>query len=87
MKRAVALRYDSSSAGADAPGAPIVISSGEGHFAERIERAARDYGVPVVRDVSLACALAALAEGDAIPESLYEPVAAILVALGRGGSP
>jgi flagellar biosynthesis protein len=82
MKRAIALRYDADVA--ERHGAPLVVSSGEGDLADRIARAARDYGVPVVYDVPLALALSELAEGDAIPESLYEPVAAILWALGGG---
>ena len=80
MRRAVALRYDADAA--ERLGAPLIVSSGAGDLADRIVRAARDYGVPVVHDVPLAQALSGLAEGDAIPESLYEPVAAILWALG-----
>jgi type III secretion system FlhB-like substrate exporter len=85
MKRAIALRYDDDVA--ERHGAPLVVSSGEGALADRIERAARAYGVPVVRDVPLARALSDLAEGDAIPESLYEPVAAILWALAGSLDP
>ncbi len=76
MKRAVALRYDGASADGDA--APVVVSSGVGDVAARIERAAIECGVPVVRDVPLCDALAALSVGDAIPEALYEAVAAVL---------
>ena len=72
MKRAVALRY------ADADEAPVVVSSGEGGLAAAIERAAIEQGVPIVRDVPLADALAELHVGDEIPEALYEAVAAIL---------
>lgn len=72
MKRAVALRYG------DADESPVVVSSGEGDLALRIERMARDHGVPVVEDVPLAGALAELQVGDPIPEALYEAVAAIL---------
>ncbi len=73
MKRAVALQYEEA-----AHEAPVVVSAGEGDLAHRIERAARQWGVPVVYDVPLAAALAELAIGDAIPEALYESVAAIL---------
>jgi flagellar biosynthesis protein len=73
VKRAVALRYDQ-----DADYAPVVVSAGEGALAEQIERAAVDYGVPVVRDVPLASALAELAVGDQIPEVLYDAVATLL---------
>jgi type III secretion system FlhB-like substrate exporter len=72
MKRAVALRYG------EVDEAPVVVSSGEGDLAARIERAALDYGVPVVRDVPLADALAELGVGEAIPEELYEAVAIVL---------
>jgi FlhB-like protein len=58
--------------------APVVVASGEGELAERIIRAARDYGIPIVRDVPLAQALKELEVGDAIPEALYEAVAEIL---------
>ena len=73
MKRAVALQYEDA-----VHDAPVVVSTGEGDLAERIERAARDWGIPVVHDVPLAAALSELAVGDAIPEALYESIAAIL---------
>ncbi len=69
-----ALRYDPST-GDDAP---TVIATGEGELAARIVRAARDFGIPVVRDVPLAHALVALGRGDVIPEALYQAVAEIL---------
>jgi FlhB-like protein len=62
----------------DEDGAPVVVASGEGDLAERIVRAARDYGIPIVRDVPLAQALRELEVGDEIPEALYEAVAEIL---------
>jgi FlhB-like protein len=70
---ACALKYKD-----DEDQAPIVVASGEGDLAERIVRAARDYGIPVVRDVPLAQALRELEVGDVIPEALYEAVAEIL---------
>jgi type III secretion system FlhB-like substrate exporter len=73
MRRAIALRYDD-----DAERAPVVVSSGSGSLASQMERAAADYGVPVVRDAPLADALAGLRVGDEIPEALYEAVAAVL---------
>jgi FlhB-like protein len=57
---------------------PVVVASGEGDLAERIVRAAKDYGIPIVRDVPLAQALRQLEVGDVIPEALYEAVAEIL---------
>jgi type III secretion protein U len=71
---ACALRYDE--AGGDE--APVVVASGRGELAARIIEAAHQYGVPVLRDVPLARALAELEIGDAIPEALYEAVAEIL---------
>lgn len=73
MKRAIALRYE-----LDADRAPVVVSAGDGALADQIERAALDYGVPVVRDVPLAEALDELEVGDEIPEALYDAMAAIL---------
>jgi flagellar biosynthesis protein FlhB len=69
----VALRYDEAG-----DRAPVVVSRGDGSLANRIERAALDYGVPVVRDVPLAAALAELNAGEEIPEALYGAVAAVL---------
>jgi flagellar biosynthesis protein FlhB len=58
--------------------APTVLATGDGDLARRIRDAARAYGIPVVRDVPIARALAELQVGDTIPEALYEAVAAIL---------
>ena len=55
---AVALRYD-----AEGDAAPVVVAKGERLVAERIKQIAREAGVPIFRDVGLARALAALAEG------------------------
>ena len=71
---ACALRYDEK--GGDA--APVVVASGEGELAARIAQAAREWGIPVVRDVPLARALIELEVGEAIPEALYEAIAEIL---------
>ena len=74
MKQACALRYDER---AGDP-APRVIANACGELADRVEQAARAYGVPVVRDRPLAQALSVLREGEEIPESLYHAVAEIL---------
>jgi flagellar biosynthesis protein FlhB len=58
--------------------APTVLATGDGDLARRIREAALAYGIPVVRDVPIARALAELQVGDTIPEALYEAVAAIL---------
>jgi flagellar biosynthesis protein FlhB len=70
---AVAVRYDRAGAGA-----PVVVAKGERLLAERIKEVAREAGVPVFRDVSLARSLATLDEGQEVPEALYEAVAEIL---------
>jgi flagellar biosynthesis protein FlhB len=74
---ACALRYDSPDQGG-ADEAPVLVASGHGDLAKRIVEAARQYGVPVLRDVPLARALVELEIGDEIPEALYEAVAEIL---------
>lgn len=58
--------------------APRVVAQGRDSMAKQIIEAARAYGVPVVRDVSVARALDALEIDDEIPEVLYEAVAEIL---------
>ncbi len=58
--------------------APEVRAKGIDHLARRMIDAAREAGVPVLRDVPLAHALYELEVGDAIPEALYEAVAAVL---------
>jgi flagellar biosynthesis protein FlhB len=65
--------------------APVLVAKGEGPLAERIIDAARAYGIPVVRDVPVARALAELSEGEAIPPALYEAVAIILQDLQEQG--
>jgi flagellar biosynthesis protein FlhB len=71
---ACALRYDEK----EGDEAPVVVASGHGDLAAKIIEAARQYGVPVLRDVPLARALVELEVGTAIPEALYEAVAEIL---------
>lgn len=58
--------------------APRLLAQGQGDLAQRMIDAARAYGVPVVRDIPVARALAELEVGDEIPEQLYEAVAEIL---------
>jgi flagellar biosynthesis protein FlhB len=70
---AVALRYDR-----DGEAAPVVVARGERLLAERIKQVAREAGVPIFRDVTLARSLRDLPEGAEIPAALYEAVAEIL---------
>jgi flagellar biosynthesis protein FlhB len=70
---AVAIQYDK-----EGNSAPLVVAKGERLLAEKIKEVAREAGVPIFRDVSLARALRDVEEGDEIPEALYEAVAEIL---------
>lgn len=72
---AVALRYEEG-----VTDAPEVVARGAEHLARRMIQAAEESGVPVMRDVPLARALFELEVGEAIPETLYEAVAAVLKA-------
>jgi flagellar biosynthetic protein FlhB len=73
---AVALRYEAGR------GAPRVVAKGRGPVAGRIREAAREAGVPMVRDVPLARAIeAGVALGREIPVELYEAVARVLAFL------
>ena len=72
---AIALKYDKEKGAA---GAPKVIAKGTRLWADKILDAAREAGVPVVRNVPLAQALNKLEVGDDIPEDLYEAVAEVL---------
>ncbi|MCC6217417.1 MAG: EscU/YscU/HrcU family type III secretion system export apparatus switch protein [Polyangiaceae bacterium] len=65
--------------------APRVLAQGDGDLARRMIEAAHQWGVPVVRDIPVARALAELAVGDEIPEALYEAVAEILRDLAEHG--
>jgi flagellar biosynthesis protein FlhB len=70
---AVALRYDR-----EGNAAPVVVASGERLIAERIKAVARQAGVPIFRDVTLARSLRDVPEGEEIPVALYEAVAEVL---------
>ena len=64
--------------------APIVVAKGQDHLAARIRAVARDHGVPIVENVTLARALYQTAEvGDAIPANLFSAVAEVLAYLVR----
>ena len=55
-----------------------VVAKGINVHAQKILEAARQYGIPVVRNVPLAHALNKLDVGDEIPEELFEAVAEVL---------
>ena len=64
--------------------APIVVAKGKDLMAARIRKIAREAGVPIVENVSLAQALYGGAEvGDAIPGPLFGAVAEVLAYLVR----
>ncbi len=68
---AVALRYD----GRDAP---RVTAAGRGDLAARIERIARERGIPLREEPELAAALAQVPLGEEVPPELYVAVAEVL---------
>jgi flagellar biosynthetic protein FlhB len=64
--------------------APIVIAKGQDHLAARIRAVARDHGVPIVENVTLARSLYQTTDiGDAIPANLFSAVAEMLAYLVR----
>jgi flagellar biosynthetic protein FlhB len=76
---AVALRYRRTEEGGHADRAPVVVAKGVDHLARRIKEVAGAADVVLYEDVPLARALYAEVEiGQAIPESLYAAVAAVL---------
>jgi flagellar biosynthetic protein FlhB len=71
---AVAIKYDT-----DEHATPFVVAKGERLVAQRIKEIAKEHGIPVIEDVSLARALFKLCDiGQVIPETLYRAVAEIL---------
>jgi len=72
QKAAVALKYNPS-----LNYAPVVVASGLGELAQRIVNIADANGVPIYRDDSTAALLVMLNSGEAIPQELYQIVAAI----------
>jgi flagellar biosynthetic protein FlhB len=75
---AVALRYET-----EMP-APIVVAKGQNLLAEKIKQLARDSGIMLVENKSLAQALYKSVEvGDSIPARLYQAVAEILALVYR----
>ncbi len=73
-KKAVALSYDENK---DA--APIIVASGMGYIAEKMVEIARESGVPVYEDNSLATMLTQLNLGSEIPPELYQAIIDIYV--------
>ena len=78
---AVAISYDRASAET-----PVVIAKGAGVVAEQLVEAARAAGVPLHHDAALTLAFHDVAEGNAIPPALFEPVAQVLRVVWGGNA-
>lgn len=70
---AIALKYNT-----EKDAAPRVVAKGMRLKAEKIREIAKQYNIPVMRNVSLANALYRVDVGQEIPEELYDAVAEIL---------
>ena len=70
---AIALQYDKS-----ADSAPRVVAKGLRLKAEKIREIAKEYGIPVMKNVNLANALFRIDVGQEVPEELYDAVAEVL---------
>lgn len=73
-KKAVALSYNENK-----NRAPIIVASGMGYVAEKMVEIARESGVPVYEDNSLATMLTQLELGAEIPTELYQAIIDIYV--------
>ncbi|KTD44669.1 EscU/YscU/HrcU family type III secretion system export apparatus switch protein [Legionella quateirensis] len=72
--RAVALRYDGTSA-------PRVTAKGEGYIARQIIATAKEHGIPLEQNEELTSLLANVHINEEIPKDLYAAVAQILAFL------
>lgn len=84
VRSLVALEYDGENAGDDAP---IVSLKAEHLRADEVLKIAHRYGIPVVRQPSLAKALSSVEVDQQVPPSLFKPVALLLDYLERVLSP
>ena len=73
ISQAAALKYEPGS-----DGAPVLAAFGEGHLARKIVDIAKEAGVPVLPDPSLASMLSKISVGDEISPDMYEAVAKVL---------
>lgn len=74
VTRAAALSYDPAE-----HDAPVLAAFGEGYLAQKIVSIARESGIPVLPDPSLASMLSKISVGDEISPELYEAVAKVLI--------
>ena len=70
---AIAIKYDK-----DRDQAPRIVAKGMRFKAEKIRALAREYNIPVMRNVPLAHALLRVDVGQEVPEELYDAVAEVL---------
>jgi flagellar biosynthesis protein FlhB len=70
---AIAIQYDK-----NGMVAPQVVAKGQRLYAEYIKDLAKEYDIPIIRNVPLAWSLLELEIDDEIPETLYVAVAEIL---------
>ena len=70
---AIAIKYDK-----EKDTAPRVVAKGIRMRAEKIREIAKQYNVPVMRNVALANALFRVDVGEEVPEDLYDAVAEVL---------
>lgn len=73
-QKAVALTYDENK-----QASPIIVASGIGYMAEKMIEIAKENGVPVYEDNSLATMLTQLELGAEIPEELYQAIVDIYI--------
>jgi flagellar biosynthetic protein FlhB/flagellar biosynthesis protein len=73
VEMAIAIKYDK-----DKDPAPRVVAKGMRLKAEKIRAIAKQYNIPIMRNVPLANALYRIDVGQEVPEELYDAVAEIL---------
>ena len=74
IQRAAAISYDPAE-----NDAPVLAAFGEGYLAQKIVAVARESGIPVLPDPSLASMLSKVSVGDEISPEMYEAVTKVLV--------
>ena len=72
--RAAAISYDPAQ-----HDVPILAAFGEGYLAQKIVEVAKESGVPILPDPSLASMLSRISVGDEISPEMYDAVAKVLV--------
>jgi flagellar biosynthesis protein len=70
---AIALKYDK-----EKDSAPRILAKGMRMKAEKIREIARQYNIPIMKNVPLANALYRIDVGQEVPEELYDAVAEVL---------